>query len=149
MAELTIDLEEDTPITNPYYYVQNVDDYISKNYPTLFHSQADEKNPDVNKESGNEAAAKKKKVIRRFTRVTHTPANSSFVMKKSKQKGHRMIKIQIHDLSDKEDSDDNPTVSVQYIANQHYDEVLRLAESLVSKISKELGEGSGCYDVPY
>lgn len=62
MSELTIDLEEDTPITNPYYYVQNVDDYISKNYPTLFPSQADEKNPDVNKESGNEAAAKKKKL---------------------------------------------------------------------------------------
>ncbi|XP_028177330.1 uncharacterized protein LOC114365073 [Ostrinia furnacalis] len=69
----------------------------------------------------------------------------SYVIRKN-QKGKRLIKIEIVDLSEMgsassseiEDQEDNVLLSAQYMIQDSYDEIMDLTDNLVQKISKKL-----------
>lgn len=91
---------------------------------------------------------KKCNINRKTIRKSHT-LPSSYVIRKETGKPHHLIKIQIYDLTRcvkdtkqncEIDNDvvDSADVSIQYLVNDDYDDILDETEHLVGKIVKKI-----------
>lgn len=62
---------------------------------------------------------------------------TSFVIRKSPRKGHRLVKIEVIDLNRSSDSE-CVILKAQYVVMDPVDEIIDLTENLVRKISKTM-----------
>lgn len=148
-----INFEDDPdPITNPFYYAQNMDAYyeaeIQKIQNEMKEKEEQLKNvKDVIKESKELPEKRKhksklslKKTIFKPTAST-SAASTSYIIRSETGKARHLIKISIEDLTDFNVSSSDPIkkeICVQYLVKEHYDEIKNEADRLVSKIVQKL-----------
>lgn len=63
--------------------------------------------------------------------------STTFVVRKVLKKGHRLIKIEVCDLTF-DDNRDNIILSTQYVVEDTVDEIMDFTESVIRKISKKM-----------
>ncbi|CAK1594051.1 unnamed protein product [Parnassius mnemosyne] len=93
---------DSNPITNPYYYAQEVDKF------TLNYYNRKEQLHDLppNRIAINEERqSKSKKCYRKRNRSQESSSSSSYIIRRDKDKrGHRLIKIRICELNEQEEN---------------------------------------------
>lgn len=122
---------------DPFFYSQDLDGYLRYQEKYLNPVQ------DVSSQKPKQDTQhnQKKKVTKRNQTDVLNPGSTtltSHVIKKVK-KGRSVIKISITNLEeDASSSEQSDETIVQYVINEHYDEILDEAEHLVRKICKKL-----------
>lgn len=150
-AFLTIDgLSEEDPITNPFYYMPITNEVSESQFNLQDQGKVARKT-----ETGNKLLAKNGK--HKKVRKTSSSKKSLNIKKKSQEnplvsfikkkvtRGHRLIKVDVYDVnaysclkkSAINDGTDN-ILSLQYVVEDDYDEIMNLTENLVEKIIKKL-----------
>lgn len=130
-------MDECNPITNPFYYAQDVDGYVTK----MLNDEKEMKEKTLQQKQIK--VTKKRKLPESETStLNNTPrieprVYTSHVIKKYK-KAKKIIKIVVENLDSGESSEDE--ISVQYVVTGHYDDILEQTECLVGKIFKKITE---------
>lgn len=143
-------LEDDfDPITNPFYYAQNMEEHYESEFQKL-QKELDEKKTNESTKNNDENSHKeitlnKKKrtslSLKKDLINKPSTSKSSYVIRKEKEKALHLIKISIQNLNNAnihEIDTENPCVSVQYIVTDIYDSVMDDTENLINKIVKKL-----------
>lgn len=147
-AFLGLEVDDCDPITNPFYYAQDVDAYLAdernlereiKNLKTES-DNVEKKQSKPMKKKANLSLKKRNSVL-----STHeespvaATSTASYVLKKHK-KGEYLIKLNIYDLRSDTVECEPPKniISVQYVVEHKYDEIMYAADNLVDKIVKKL-----------
>lgn len=115
----------DDPILNPFYYAQDVDGYLE---------EQDKQFRSEQQQTSEKCIKQKKLAIKKLKRLDHL---TSFA-KKNVNKGRHIIKINILDVSEKNELID--TANVQYVVEENFDNILDEAKYLVEKIVKKIGQ---------
>lgn len=98
----------------------------------------------IEPEHCNRITKNKKSKQQRREKLKKQKPTKSFVMRRTQQRGTKLIKISVVDLcnnlqtSDSESDSENVIINVQYIVKDAIDSVMDETESLVKKISKSL-----------
>lgn len=135
--------DDPDPITNPFYYAQNMDAFYESEMQKI---QQEMKKDVINNQIKElpEKGVKKSKLSLKKTickPTASTSACTSYVIRKETGKAHHVIKICIENFSDviSFDSNLNKTdISVQYLVKEHYDEIKNDTERLINKIVNKL-----------
>lgn len=146
-----INFEDDPdPITNPYYYAQNMDAFYDAEIKKIQNEMKEDqmkKDNDVIKQSKElpEKGKPKSKLSLKRTickpTASTSAASTSYVIRSETEKAKHLIKISIEDLSDfllPNSSLIKKEICVQYLVKEHYDEIKNDADRLISKIVKKL-----------
>lgn len=142
----SITFEDDTnPITNPFYYAQNMDAVYELEYQKLQNQLQEEqlKNIEANKHEKEAVENKKKKSRLSLKKTICKPASTSsctsYVVRKESGKAHHLIKISIEDTGTLCGiNSDIKNVSVQYLVKDNYDDIMEDTERLISKVVKKI-----------
>lgn len=71
-------------------------------------------------------------------------ASSSFVIRNEREKGKHLIKIMVHSLQNN-CVQSEPSVSVQYLVKDSYDDILNSTERLINKIVNKISDSNIFY----
>lgn len=147
MSSITFDDDPD-PITNPFYYAQNMDAFYDAELQKMQKEVQEEqmkKNLELNKppKESSEKHKKRKLSLKKSICKPSTSASefTSYVVRQETAKAHHLIKISIEDLTNAnfyETNLEKVNVSVQYIVKDSYDEIMSDTQKLISKVVKEL-----------
>lgn len=74
---------------------------------------------------------------KRKTRKRSKKDQVSFVVSKAQRKGYRILKIQISDFDERQNSY-TESVRVQYVVTEQMDDIMDSAQNIINKISKRL-----------
>lgn len=148
--------EDDNPITNPFYYAQNMDAVYETEIQRLQKEMEEEqsrKNLEAST-STKEIAENKKKSKLSLKRTILKPetstcaAGTSYVIRKETKKAHHIIKISIEEITGTDlcqTNINNTNISAQYLVKDSYDEILNDTEKLIGKIVKNLSSVDAFY----
>lgn len=87
----------------------------------------------VDKPQGSKSSLKSRKSLKKNTTST------SYVIRKTSRKGRNLIKIDIQPMNNSESEN---SVSVQYIVEDVYDEIMDATETVINKIVKRISGSS-------
>lgn len=135
-----VEIDDTNPITNPFYYAQDVDGYLDR----LEEQRVREQQQTASKSKDDQLSKPKKSKKRKSS----TESLSTYIIRrKYNQTTRHLVKINIYEIKDQEaDNDfsdsDNPSVSVQYIVEDgnHFNDIRDATNSLIKKIGKTLYE---------
>lgn len=134
------------PITNPYYYAQNImaDSYINQEETAENKVKPGSSKPMKKVNKNKKRIASKRKLESSLKLSSDPPASSSYIIKKETRRAMQLIKINILDLYGSElnnSSDiDSASVSVQYIVTDSYDDIADATKRLINKIVNKINE---------
>lgn len=141
--------DDEDPITNPFYYAQNMDAVYETEIQKLQNEMREKQlKKDLEASTSNKETVENKKKSRLSLKKTICkPATStstactSYIIRKETRKAHRLIKICIEDIADTDlytTNIKNANISVQYLVKDSYDEIFKDTEKLIGKIVKNL-----------
>lgn len=148
-AFLTIDGLSEDPITNPFYYMPITNEVSESQFNLQDQGKVAGKTETGNKllaKNGKHKKLRKTSSSKKSLHIKKSQENPlvSFIKKKV-TRGHRLIKVDVYDVnaysclkkSAINDGTDN-ILSLQYVVEDDYDEIMNLTENLVEKIIKKL-----------
>lgn len=116
--------------TTPYYYTQDLSSYLANYNIEGLNVNEGEKSLDK-----SECCKSTQKSARKS--LKKTSASTSYVIRKTSRKGRNLIKIDIQPMNN---SESDNSVSVQYIVENAYDEIMDATETVINKIVKRISE---------
>lgn len=134
------------PITNPYYYAQNIMDHPCLNLEEMTENKAKPgSSKSMKKVNKNKKRIASKRKLESPVKLTSAPqVSSSYIIRKETRRAMQLIKIDIIDLCGSElnnSSDiDSASVSVQYIVTDSYDDIANATTGLINKIVNKINE---------
>lgn len=135
--------DNDDPITNPFYYAQDVDGYAERQLAGLPVSSKPSKNQEKNR---GEKSEKVKRNASKRHKHSSSPSSTEYIIRRNFGKRARsVIKINIYECKGSEDEHDfsdseNASLSVQYVSenNNNYDEIMDATKRLIKKICEKM-----------
>ncbi|KAG7294795.1 hypothetical protein JYU34_017045 [Plutella xylostella] len=122
---MSISILDEADLTDPYYYAQNMLEGLESDVEEI-------RNP-----GPADGGKRKSKPTRKRTAKESTL--KSYVVSKAVKRGHRLVKIEVFDLNECQDTNsENAVLSAQYVVVDPVDEVMDMAENIVNKISKKM-----------
>lgn len=123
-------IEDDYPITNPFYYAQDRESWDAEVAAKAYEESRQQK--------AEEQTMKKKK-----NKSKSMSIKKSYIMRKESAHVRHLIKIMIHDLDGRpmdkiRVNPEDASVDVQYLVTSNYDDIMTETEHLVGKIVNKL-----------
>lgn len=145
------DLDKDMSlITNPFYYMPITNDDLQSECTPQDQIEVARKTEGENKllaKIGKQKKLTKTNSSKQSSIIKKTSLEFPLVsyIKKKIVRGHRLIKIDVYDInafsylknSEMDDGADN-IISVQYVIENDFDEIMSLTENVIGKITKKL-----------
>lgn len=135
------------PITNPYYYAQDPLAGYSEamqNLTSISTMQNVSSDSTTKRDQGSskKVKAKKRQISPTSSLILPTGLrdNLNYVIRQEREKGRKLIKINVYDFEGDINDSDCPEISVQYVVYNNYDEIADATKSLITKILKKIDD---------